>query len=915
MHDTSALAPVALTQLILALAAGTALMVLAALAAESLLARATMRRTLWQAVLLGFSGLLVLQLCGAPQFLAALASTASPDAMLPTGPARVRTETSGILVLPAAIPGSSAPVGPVPAWAAAQSGPENPSLPATPLSDWQPTPASARPTAPSAQRPATASPPPRRPEAAAILPALPDPDMAVDAPVGKTKRHRTLAAMPALAAWCLGLVWIAGTCLAVGRSLAARWRLFRLGRRWTVAGDPKLEPLVDRLRQRLGLKRPPQVRCAAELSAPVAFGVFRPTMLLPADFGRRFSLPQQQVILAHELAHLAARDPAWLLIGDLAVAMFWWHPLAHLARRRLATASELAADEASALVPDGPDVLADCLVQLGRRLGARPRLGLVAAEGTGLRSGLARRVERLLKLDQAAPTFPPRGDFRARAATLLAMILLTIPCTLWAQPSPSFAKGEETMNVLKRSWRQSLAAAALTALLAPAATDLVADDAPAPPKPAQLEQGSPADHVLSADQGDRERREGDARRDPAPDRPRESGEARHDRQPGDREPGDREGDHPASPEAARHDGPIAELRRHGQQLEQQKAELQEQAARAGRELDQAVRKTAEELAAIGRRIAELETQRAQLTKEPKQEGAEGKIAEIARELEKATDVRSELTKRTENLKREMAEHQANVQRRRAELERSFAEFRAQHARAAGEARAPGDAGRPSPELMLRIQELIAKAFELRRAGKNDEAEKIQQELRGLHARLAAPGDPGRPGPREPREGMERAAAMEREIGRLREAGHPDAAERLERELQQMHRPMEGPRDGDRPGPPPELKAKIDHLRMAMENLHAAGLHDQAEQIAQQLERLMREIAPDHRPGPDSRPGPDGRPGEPRRPDGPPPGGPEFVGQLRGEIEQLRRENQELRQMINEMRQAQERFMNEIRERK
>ena len=129
---------------------------------------------------------------------------------------------------------------------------------------------------------------------------------------------------------------------------------------------------------------------AEGLPGPVAFGILRPTILVPADFARRFSRSQQEVILAHELAHLAGSDPAWLLFGELIVALLWWHPLVHLARRRLLAASEQAADEASLLVPDGPDVLAECLVKLGRRLTGKARLGWVAAEGTGLRSGLAR---------------------------------------------------------------------------------------------------------------------------------------------------------------------------------------------------------------------------------------------------------------------------------------------------------------------------------------------------------------------------------------------------------------------------------------------------------------------------------------------------------------------------------------------
>ena len=53
-----------------------------------------------------------------------------------------------------------------------------------------------------------------------------------------------------------------------------------------------------------------------------------------------------------------------------------------------AAASELAADEASLLVPDGAGVLAGCLVELGGRLSGKRRAGWVQMAGTGFRSSL-----------------------------------------------------------------------------------------------------------------------------------------------------------------------------------------------------------------------------------------------------------------------------------------------------------------------------------------------------------------------------------------------------------------------------------------------------------------------------------------------------------------------------------------------
>ncbi len=912
MVDTSSFAAHTLGQPILALALGAAVMILLALAAERFFARAAVRRLLWQGVLLALGGLIVFELTGAAHAVSALLATAMPAETVQGGRQSRGIDTDRSIGRESPVPdvlmaGSiqeplqlEVPFGSWHAPETASCG--EPLLPEDEMVAMQlPTNVWLQSVVPPVVEPAE---PEFAAENAGEEPAAEGSMVPVPAAGGSP------SPLPLWAASILVLVWVAGVCLFAGRAILARLKLRRLRQQWGPNQDQDLQRLVDDLRGRMGMGRRVRIRQAAGLPAPVAFGIVHPTVLLPVDFSKRFSLPQQQVILAHELAHLAEGDPAWLLVGELMTALFWWHPLAHTARRRLLTASEQAADEASALVPNGPDVLAACLVQLGRSIKGRPRFGWVAAEGSGLRSGLAHRVQRLLELSENSARLPAgRVPRAARPAAIVLLMVLTISCTLWVHPKASFAKGEETMNVLKVSWRQSLAAAALTVFLGPLATEIAADDSPAAPsKPAQLEQGSPADQLLLAQEEEGDRGKGEARgdrqrgeREAGGDRPRRETQrdAEHrDGERGERAEGER-GDQREHPEGARD-----EIRRRVEQLERERAELQQKSGQAARELEDALRKTEEERQKNTRHLAELEEVVVKLKKEPREDGAEAKLAEVSKELEKARDIAAELAKRADNLNREMAEHRTNVQRHMAELERALAEVRVQQARMEADS-APGNPERT--ELLKRIQEIAAKAAELQRAGKTEEAETLRHEMRELHARLGGPRDPGRPGPRE---GMERLEAMEGELGKLREAGKLDAAERLEGELQELRRRLAAPREGDRPGPPPELQVRIDHLRVAMENLHAAGLPDQAEQIARQIEQIIRQ----HAPGPPERRVPDARPHQPR-PEGQPLPGAEIVGQLRGEMEQLRRENEELRQMMKEIREAQERLMNELRQRR
>ena len=128
-------------------------------------------------------------------------------------------------------------------------------------------------------------------------------------------------------------------------------------------------------------------------------------------------------MLAHELAHLAAHDPLWYLLADVSSAALWWHPQAWWARRRLHRASELAADEAAALFPDGPAALAGCLVTLGKQMTQLPATGWMGVEGGGFRSNLAERVQRLLRL--AGTARQPSYGWRAHAARCGVIIAIS----------------------------------------------------------------------------------------------------------------------------------------------------------------------------------------------------------------------------------------------------------------------------------------------------------------------------------------------------------------------------------------------------------------------------------------------------------------------------------------------------------
>ncbi len=70
----------------------------------------------------------------------------------------------------------------------------------------------------------------------------------------------------------------------------------------------------------------------------------RALLLVPARLWEQFDAARLDTVLAHELAHLRRRDHWVRRLEFLALGLYWWLPVAWLARRRLREAEEQCCD-------------------------------------------------------------------------------------------------------------------------------------------------------------------------------------------------------------------------------------------------------------------------------------------------------------------------------------------------------------------------------------------------------------------------------------------------------------------------------------------------------------------------------------------------------------------------------------------
>jgi beta-lactamase regulating signal transducer with metallopeptidase domain len=215
------------------------------------------------------------------------------------------------------------------------------------------------------------------------------------------------------------VTWLTGVMGAVGALMLSLLRVGRLARSAETEIDPDWDRAAQDLSARLGLRRSPRLLSSPAVTTPMAAGVFRPTIFLPAA-ATTWTSEQRDIVLAHEIAHLVARDPLRHLLTRLAMAGYWFHPAAWMAAREAALAREQACDEAVLALGTKPSSYARVLLEFADAASAAPPLG--AALPIVHPSVLEKRLMAILNGDHR-PT--PRRVLLVPAAGV-ALLTLTV---------------------------------------------------------------------------------------------------------------------------------------------------------------------------------------------------------------------------------------------------------------------------------------------------------------------------------------------------------------------------------------------------------------------------------------------------------------------------------------------------------
>lgn len=247
------------------------------------------------------------------------------------------------------------------------------------------------------------------------------------APSSKSRRRALHWQQLVVGIWLLGM-------LGLSVRHAAGWLgMSRLRRHGIHQASPEFEAMVDQLRKVMGIHRRVTIRFSDLVTGPIAMGCFQLLILVPSSLTTRLTLPQWQMVLAHELAHLRRNDFLINLLQAAAETVYFYHPAMWWINAQIRREREHACDDAAVRATQNRHDYARALVELAEcQLCPTPALAMAATRSTG--GELRRRVERLLTPEPSAPpAFRSLPGLGTIALVLLAIFAPSAPQTVLAE--------------------------------------------------------------------------------------------------------------------------------------------------------------------------------------------------------------------------------------------------------------------------------------------------------------------------------------------------------------------------------------------------------------------------------------------------------------------------------------------------
>jgi beta-lactamase regulating signal transducer with metallopeptidase domain len=250
-------------------------------------------------------------------------------------------------------------------------------------------------------------------------------------PVAPTVESEAAAAAPAEAPSAAG-EWrparLVGMAYALGVMAVLAWAAVgfaavrRIASRAVPVMDPEWIQLLRDVEWEMEVRRPVRLLRSGASPTPMAVGLWRASIVLPAA-AVEWPFARRRAVLLHEAAHVARRDCLTQLAAVAACAVYWFHPGAWYAARQLRTERELACDDRVLAGGARPAAYAGDLLEIARAFHA-PRLVTAGAVSMARPSQLEGRMLAVLDTARSRRTVARPAAVAAAVAALAAVLPL-----------------------------------------------------------------------------------------------------------------------------------------------------------------------------------------------------------------------------------------------------------------------------------------------------------------------------------------------------------------------------------------------------------------------------------------------------------------------------------------------------------
>jgi beta-lactamase regulating signal transducer with metallopeptidase domain len=282
----------------------------------------------------------------------------------------------------------------------------------------------------------------------------------VDASVDQASPSAALAGSPApspslphadglsLSSALLGLyvAGVIGILIRLTFQHASAWRFVR--RAIPVQDDDWTRLLTD-CAGRMGVRRRVRLLRSLEQNVPVAFGIWRPSIVIPL-VAATWSDDRRRAVILHELAHVARFDCLTQALARAACATYWFHPAVWWVARRLRIERELACDDRVLAAGTKARDYAGHLLEIAYALGGRsaPALAVSMARPHQLEGRMLAALDDTR--NRRVPSFRFLWAIATIAAVLLGPLAVAVPSLVAAdrdaESAPPLASGLEVLE-------------------------------------------------------------------------------------------------------------------------------------------------------------------------------------------------------------------------------------------------------------------------------------------------------------------------------------------------------------------------------------------------------------------------------------------------------------------------------------